>query len=47
MNPVKSILGLHHSRPVVYLAFAGLFALDAFGGEFVIQSIVAYWFHVR
>jgi predicted MFS family arabinose efflux permease len=24
-----------------------LFGLDAFGGGFVIQSIVAYWFHVR
>jgi hypothetical protein len=24
-----------------------LFALDAFGGGFVIQSIIAYWFHVR
>ncbi len=24
-----------------------LFALDAFGGGFVIQSIMAYWFYVR
>ena len=24
-----------------------LFALDAFGGGFVIQSIIAYWFHIR
>jgi len=38
--------GLHRSRPVV-LKLAGLFALDAFGGGFVIQSIVAYWFSLR
>jgi predicted MFS family arabinose efflux permease len=24
-----------------------LFALDAFGGGFVLQSVIAYWFHVR
>ena len=39
-------LGLHRSRSVV-LRLAGLFALDAFGGGFVVQSIVAYWFHLR
>jgi MFS family permease len=42
----KPRLGLHRSLPVV-LKLAGLFALDAFGGGFVIQSVVAYWFHVR
>jgi MFS family permease len=31
---------------VVY-RLAGLFALDAFGGGFVMQGVVAYWFHVR
>jgi len=41
-----SPLGLHRSGGVV-LRLAGLFALDAFGGGFVLQSIVAYWFHVR
>jgi predicted MFS family arabinose efflux permease len=40
------VLGLHRSRSVVF-KLAGLFALDAFGGGFVIQSLVAYWFHVR
>jgi predicted MFS family arabinose efflux permease len=25
----------------------GLFGLDAFAGGFVVQSLVAYWFHVR
>lgn len=42
----KATLGLHRSRRVV-LHLSALFALDAFGGGFVIQSIVAYWFHVR
>jgi MFS family permease len=34
------------SKPVV-ARLAALFSLDAFAGGFVIQSIVAYWFHVR
>lgn len=38
--------GLGKSRRVVF-RLSSLFALDAFGGGFVIQSIVAYWFHVR
>ena len=44
--PVKAVLGLHESRRTV-LKLSLLFALDAFGGGFVIQSIIAYWFHVR
>jgi MFS family permease len=42
----KRILGLHKSRGVV-LKLSGLFALDAFAGGFVIQSMVAYWFHLK
>lgn len=42
----SSRFGLHYSLPVV-LKLSGLFALDAFGGGFVIQSIVAYWFYLR
>jgi MFS family permease len=42
----KAFLGLPRSRGVV-LRLSALFALDAFGGGFVIQSIVAYWFHLR
>jgi predicted MFS family arabinose efflux permease len=41
-----SRFGLHRSRKVV-LFLSSLFALDAFGGGFVIQSVVAYWFHLR
>ena len=42
----QSRLGLHRSRGVV-LKLSALFALDAFAGGFVVQSLVAYWFHVR
>jgi MFS family permease len=41
-----SRLGLHRSGRVV-LRLSGLFALDAFGGGFVIQSMLAYWFYLR
>ncbi|MBI3762408.1 MAG: MFS transporter, partial [Chloroflexi bacterium] len=37
---------LHRSRGVVF-RLAALFSLDAFAGGFIVQSIVAYWFHVR
>jgi MFS family permease len=39
-------LGLQKSRGTV-AKLAGLFALDALAGGFVVQSIVAYWFHLR
>lgn len=42
----KRTLGLHDSRGTVF-HLSLLFALDAFGGGFVIQSIIAYWFHLR
>lgn len=38
--------GTSHFQSVV-TRLSALFALDAFAGGFVIQSIVAYWFHVR
>jgi MFS family permease len=41
-----SRLGLHRSRGVV-LKLSTLFGLDAFAGGFVVQSLVAYWFHIR
>jgi MFS family permease len=43
---VKRLLGLGASRGVV-LRLSGLFALDAFGGGFVVQSFAAYWFYLR
>ena len=41
-----TLTGLHRSRDVV-LKLSALFALDAFGGGFVIQSFAAYWFYLR
>jgi len=38
--------GLDRSRGVV-LKLSSLFALDAFGGGFVVQSFAAYWFYLR
>src|SRR5262245_6984170 len=38
--------GLSRSRGVV-TKLSALFALDAFGGGFVIQSFAAYWFYLR
>jgi MFS family permease len=34
---------LHRSRPIV-LRLSALFALDSFGGGFVVQTFIAYWF---
>jgi MFS family permease len=42
----RTFLGLGRSRNVV-LRLSALFSLDAFAGGFVIQSMVAYWFHLR
>lgn len=47
-NPDSFIrnVGLKKSRAMV-AKLAGLFALDAFAGGFIVQSIVAYWFYLR
>lgn len=42
----RSRFGLHRSRGVVF-KLSMLFSLDAFAGGFVLQSFMAYWFHVR
>ena len=39
-------LGLHRSRSVVF-HLASLQAVDALAGGFIIQSLLAYWFHLR
>jgi MFS family permease len=39
-------LGLHRSRRPV-LQLSALQALDSFGGGFVVQSLLVYWFHLR
>ena len=43
---VAHIFGIARSRRVV-LRLSGLFALDSFGGGFVVQSFAAYWFYLR
>ena len=43
---MRSRFGLHRSGKVV-ARLSALFALDAFAGGFVLQSVMAYWFHVR
>ena len=42
----KSLLGIGKSRGIV-LKLSALFALDSFGGGFVVQSFAAYWFFLR
>jgi len=44
--PVKRTLGLYESRGAV-LQLSALFTLDAFAGGLILQSMVAYWFHLR
>jgi predicted MFS family arabinose efflux permease len=39
-------LGLARSGKIVF-KLSALFSLDAFAGGFILQSIVAYWFHIR
>jgi len=43
---VSTRIGLHRSRNVV-LKLSALFALDAFAGGFIVQSLIAYWFQAR
>jgi MFS family permease len=45
-STLKTRFGLHRSQGVV-LKLSALFSIDAFAGGFVLQSILAYWFHVR
>ena len=48
-NEIRSTqyaLGLHRSRKVVF-KLSVLFALDAFAGGLIVQSMFAYWFFVR
>jgi len=45
-TPSPGALGLGPSRSVV-LELVGLGALDALAGGFIMQSLLAYWFHLR
>ncbi|MBF0121543.1 MAG: MFS transporter [Desulfobacterales bacterium] len=43
---IKNKIGLHSSKNVI-IKLSALFALDAFAGGFIIQSIMAYWFYIQ
>ena len=43
---LKTRFGLHRSKGIV-AKLSVLFALDAFAGGFIIQSMMAYWFHLK
>jgi MFS family permease len=45
-DTTQRIFGLHRSRDVVF-KLSSLFAMDAFAGGLLVQSLMAYWFHVR
>ena len=45
-SPYRVRFGLHRSQKIV-LKLSALFSLDAFAGGLIIQSLLAYWFHVR
>jgi MFS family permease len=45
-DAIRRRLGLGRSKKVV-LKLSVLFSLDAFGGGFVPQSLMAYWFHIQ
>lgn len=42
----RKFIGIHRSTGTV-VKLSLLFGLDAFAGGFVVQSLVAYWFHLR
>ncbi len=45
-TPARRVLGLHRSRKVVR-RLSALFAMDAFAGGLIVQSMIAYWFHLK
>ena len=46
VSEISRRLGLHRSQRIV-AKLSALFALDAFGGGFVIASLIAFWFSLR
>jgi Arabinose efflux permease len=43
---IRRRFGLHRSKKIV-LRLSILFSIDAFGGGFIPQSLMAYWFHTQ
>ena len=46
MDGIRRRFGLGRSRSVV-LRLSALFSIDAFGGGFIPQSLMAFWFHLH
>ena len=46
LSATRPRFGLHRSRGPV-LRLSALFAMDSFAGGFIIQTLLALWFHVR
>lgn len=46
IEPTPRVLGLHKSRGVVF-KLSALFAIDAFAGGLIVQSMMAYWFYIK
>eukprot|EP00741_Cyanophora_paradoxa_P020875 tig00021318_g20153.t1 len=44
-NPIQAFFGIHKSWKIV-LHLSVLFAMDAFAGALVLQSIISYWFQI-
>ena len=42
----RRVLGLHRSQKIVF-KLSSLFALDAFAGGLLVQSLMAFWLHIR
>jgi predicted MFS family arabinose efflux permease len=45
-SSIRTRFGLHRSRGVVF-KLSALFGMDSFGGGFIIQTVIAFWFHER
>jgi hypothetical protein len=46
VDGARRFIGIHRSRGTV-AKLSGLFSIDAFAGALVVQSLIAYWFHLR
>lgn len=46
IHTANRFMGLHRSKSVV-IKLSALAALDSFAGGFIIQSMLAYWFHIK
>jgi MFS family permease len=45
-RPARGFFGLHRSRGIIF-RLSALFIVDSFAGALVLQSLVAYWFHLK